>query len=124
MKKILIIEDEKFLGEIYKHKLIRSGFIVISVTSAEEALDILEKEMPNLILLDILLPEKTGLDFLIEMNKNPKFNSISILTFSNYDDLQTQKKAKELGSKEYLIKSNYSPQEIVDKINKHLGSLQ
>lgn len=120
LKKILIVEDEKFLSEIYGYKLTYSGFDVVLADSAEKALEILKKKVLDLILLDVLLPGKSGIDFLVEIKKNPKFFFIPVLVFSNYDELNIQKKAKELGAKEYLIKSNYTPQEIVDKINKYI----
>lgn len=123
MNKILIVEDEKFLAKIYKHKLVCSKFEVISVGSAEEALAILAKEKPDLILLDILLPGMSGVDFLREKAKVPKFDIIPVLAFSNYDDSKIKKIAKDLGASDYLIKADHTPQEIVDKINQIIAAM-
>ncbi len=120
MKKILIIEDELFLKKIYKYKLVLSGFEVTSANSAEKGLKMLEKEIPNLILLDILLPGKSGIEFLAEIRKNKKFDKIAILAFSNYDDPKIKKEAIKLKAKDYLIKSDHTPKEIVDKINGYI----
>ncbi len=121
MKKILIVEDEKFLAEIYRYKFVHSDFEVIEADSAEAAFEILEKEIPDLILLDILLPKDSGIDFLAKIRKIPKFSSIIVVAFSNYDEPKTKRKAIALGARDYLIKSNHTPQEIIDKINRYLA---
>ena len=119
-KKILIIEDEKLLGEMYKDKLSWAGFEVIWVFEAKDALKLVKKEKPDLILLDILLPRENGIFFLEQLRKWPKTVSIPILAFSNYDDPETKKQAFKLGVKDYLIKTNYTPNEIVKKIKNYL----
>ena len=120
MKRILIIEDEKILAEMYRDKFIQTGFEIISAYSAEQGLEIFQKETPDLILLDILLPRENGVSFLAKIKKNPKFSSISIVAFSNYDNPEIKKQALELGVKDYLIKTIYTPQEIIEKIKNYL----
>ena len=119
-KKILIVEDEKLLGEMYKDKLSRAGFEVIWAFEAKDALKLVKKEKPDLILLDILLPRENGIFFLEQLRKWPKIVSIPILAFSNYDDSMTQKQALKLGVKDYLIKTDYTPNEIIKKIKSYL----
>ena len=120
MKKILIIEDEEILAEMYRDRFKQAGFKVAMASSAEEGLEAALKEKPGLILLDILLPRENGIGFLEKLRKNPKTASIKVVAFSNYDDPLTKKKAYEFGVREYLIKTNYTPQEVVQKIKKHL----
>ncbi len=120
MKKILIIEDEKMLGEIYRDKFIQEGFEVILAETVEEGIEATRKEKPDLILLDILLPKTNGIGFLEWLKKEKELFSIPVIAFSNYDDPKTKKEAAELGIKDYLIKTNYTPQEIVDKIKSYL----
>ena len=115
-KKILIVEDEKMLGEMYRDKFIEAGFEVLWVGSAEEGIEAVPKMMPDLILLDILLPRANGIGFMGWLKKEKDFSSIPVVAFSNYDDPKTKKEAAELGIKEYLIKTNHTPQQIVDKI--------
>ncbi len=117
---ILIIEDERMLAEMYRDKLERSGFKVHSAFDAEEGLEMLSKVKPNLILLDILLPRENGIGFLEKMRGIAEIASIPVIAFSNFDDGQTKTNARDLGVKEYLIKTDYTPKEIVDKIRKHL----
>ena len=120
-KKILLIEDEQMLVELYKDKLKREKFKVISTIEAEEGIELAKKEKPDLILLDILLPKKNGLFFLRELKKHPEISSIPIIVFSNYDDPETKREAIKLGAEEYLIKTNHTPQEVVERLKQYLS---
>ncbi len=121
-KKVLIVEDEKMLGEMYRDKFLQAGGMkVFWAESAEEAIELVRKVKPDLILLDILLPRTNGLGFSAWIKKDKKLSSIPIIAFSNYDDPNAKKEAKELGVKEYLIKTNYTPQEIVKKVKFYLN---
>jgi len=119
-KKILIVEDEKILGEMYRDKFTLAGFEIILAVSAEEGHKFLSKEKPDLILLDILLPRENGITFLTKLRKNPETASIPVIAFSNFDDSLTKKEALSLGAKDYLIKTAYTPQEIIKKIKNYL----
>jgi DNA-binding response OmpR family regulator len=119
--KILFIEDEKILAQMYKDKLEEAGFSTILAFSAEEALDLLQKEKVDLIILDILLPKKDGIDFLEEFKKNSENLKIPVVALSNYDDPEAKKKAFALGIKDYLLKTEYTPQELISKIQEYLS---
>lgn len=120
MKKILLVEDEQILAKMYQDKFSRAGFKVILALESKEGLKLAKKEKPDLVLLDILLPRENGIFFLQELRKDPKISSIPVVAFSNYDDPTTKIQALKLGVKDYLIKTNYTPQEIVGKIKKYL----
>jgi len=120
MKKILLIEDEKILGEMYKEKFEQEGFEMILSLDAEKGFEIAKREKPDLVILDILLPEKDGTYFLEERLKDPSMSSIPVVALSNYDHPDMRKKALELGAKEYIIKTDFTPKEIVEKIKKYL----
>lgn len=113
MKKILIVEDEKILREMYLKKLEKGEFEVFCVNSAEEGFSAAKKILPDLILLDIILPKGSGIDFLEKIRGEEKTKNIKVLTFSNFDDPETKKKAKEFGSLDYLIKTGYTPNQIL-----------
>jgi len=120
-KKILIIEDEKILGEMYRDKFIQVGFEVVWADSAEEGMRVVSKEKPDLILLDILLPRASGIGFMEWLKKQKELSPIPpVVAFSNYDEPATKKEALSLGVKDYLIKTNYTPQEIVDRVKSYL----
>lgn len=119
-KKILLIEDERILLEMYGEKLSQEGFEMILSVDAEEGFKLAKKEKPDLIILDILLPEKNGTFFLKQQMEDPEIASIPVVALSNYDHPEVRKKALELGAKEYIIKTDFTPQEIVEKIKKYL----
>jgi DNA-binding response OmpR family regulator len=118
--KILLIEDEKILSEMYKDKFSYAGHKMISVMTAEEGLVEAKKQKPNLIILDILLLKENGIFFLKERANIPEIASIPVIVFSNFDDVETKKQAYKLGVKDYLIKSNYTPEEFLAKANEYL----
>jgi len=114
VRKILLIEDEPLIQEIY----VRKRFKVLSVVSAEEAKNILRKEKFHLIILDILLPKEDGVSFLAKIRKQG--NKTPVIILSNLEDDNYRKKAKKLKVKDYLIKTNYTPAELVELIQKYL----
>ncbi|KPJ56726.1 hypothetical protein AMJ49_04185 [Parcubacteria bacterium DG_74_2] len=120
--RILLIEDEKILLEMYKDKFSEQGFSIIPALEAKQALALVKKEKIDLIILDILLPAENGVYFLRELrkNKNPKISSIPVIIFSNLDDPDIEREARKLGIEEYLLKTDYTPNGIVKKIKEHL----
>ncbi len=120
MEKILIIEDEKILADMYQEKFTREGFKVFMAIEGEEGLALVKKEKPDLIILDILLPRENGISFLKKLRETPEGSSILVIAFSNYDDPEIKKQAQELGTKDYLIKTDYTPEEVVSKIKEYL----
>jgi len=112
-KKILIVEDEKTMSKALKIKL--SHFQVSLANNGEEAIDILSKNKFDLILLDIMMPKMDGFDVLESMKKKRNKTPVFILTNLNQDE--DVNRAKELGAKDFLVKSNITLLEIVNKIN-------
>ncbi|HOC53413.1 MAG TPA: response regulator transcription factor [Candidatus Pacearchaeota archaeon] len=115
MKKILIIEDEKILSEMYKFKFDKEGYEVINAVEVKEALRLADSENPDLIILDILLPKESGINFLEKYK-----GEAPVIVLSNFDDSETKKKAFSLGAKDYMIKSNFDPKEVLSKIESYL----
>ncbi len=120
MKKILIIEDEKMLAEMYRDRFVHEGFDVHSAFDAEEGMEVVKKINPDLILLDILLPRANGTDFLEKLRGDESISKIKVIAYSNYDDASSREKAESLGAKEYLIKTNHTPKEVVDVVKKYI----
>jgi len=119
MPKILIIEDEKILAEMYKNKFEANGLQVLLAFSSEEGVKILKKEKPDLILLDILLPRENGIHFLKRMKQIKNTSNIPIVAFSNYDDPKTKKEAFSSGARAYLIKTQFTPKELLEEVKKY-----
>ena len=121
MAKILIIEDEETLAQMYKDVFEKEGFDVTLASGVDEALEKVEQINPNLILLDILLPGETGISFLIQLRRmDSEISETNVVAFSNYDDQESKKEAFDLGAKEYLIKTENTPKEILEKSTKYL----
>lgn len=119
-KKVLIVEDEGLLIDMYTEKLQHAGFSIARASSSKEASEVAEKEKPDFILLDMLLQDENGLSFLWKRQNDPVIGDIPVIVFSNFQDEKTEREAIRLGALDYLIKTLYTPQEIVDKIKKYL----
>ena len=119
-KKILIVEDEQFLSEMYREVFLNAGFIVATAPTGKSALKSAVEMRPDLILLDILMPDGNGIYFLQEQAKNKNIADIPVVAFSNLDDPKLKEEALLLGTKEYLLKTEYTPRELVAKINAYL----
>ncbi len=119
-KKILIIENEKVLREMYVVRFKQAGLEVIAVDNAEDGVRVARQEQPDIVLLDILLPRNDGLKALQEIREDPTIAKLKIVAFSNFDDPTAKKHAKELKALDYLIKTNFTPAEIVKKVKSYL----
>ncbi len=118
--KMLLIEDEIILAEMYKDRFEKEGFEMIVAFDAEEGLKLTKKEKPDLIILDILLPRGNGISFLQKMRGISQMADIPVVVLSNYDLPQTKEDALELGAKAYLIKTDFTPDQLIKEIKKYL----
>jgi CheY-like chemotaxis protein len=115
-KKILLVEDDPFIIDIYLTKLKEVGFEVQSSTDGEDALKKIQEDKPDLILLDIVLPKLTGLECLKQIKDSPEFKDIPIIILSNLGQKYEVEKGLKLGANKYLIKAHYTPSEIIKEI--------
>ncbi len=120
MPKIFLIEDEQILSDMYMDKFSEAKFEVISAFNAESGLKIAQKEKPDLIVLDIILPKSDGISFLEDLRKNKETSSMLVVVLSNYDDPKARKEARRLGAMDYLIKTDFTPTELTKKIKEYL----
>ena len=121
MSKVLIIEDEKTLAQMYKDVFEKEGFDVTLASGVDEALEKVQRVEPKLILLDILLPGETGISFLIKLRRlDSSVSNTDVVAFSNYDDQESKNEALNLDAKDYLIKTENTPKEILEKSTKYL----
>ncbi|HEY4694501.1 MAG TPA: response regulator [Candidatus Nanoarchaeia archaeon] len=116
MKKILIADDEEILRKIYSDRLTFEGYLVETAADGQEAIDKIASVSPDLILLDILMPKVSGLQVLEFLAANPKLKTIPVIVLSNVANDENIKKALSLGARDYLLKTNFSPNEIISKI--------
>lgn len=118
MKKILLIEDEHYLQKSFKEFFKDKKYKIISAFDGETGLDFAKKEIPDLILLDIILPKINGLDVLKKIKETPETKDIPVIILTNLESVKNVEQAIELGAMTYLIKAQYSLEELEEKIKK------
>lgn len=115
--KILLIEDEPDLAEMFGNSLKGAGFQVEIVLDGADAVKAIKKIKPDLILLDLVLPQKDGYEILKEVKCDKAIDNSKIYVFSNLTQAEEINKAIKLGAKDFLIKSDYTPSKLVQKVN-------
>src|SRR4030042_3203545 len=118
--KILLIEDDSFLVEMYTTKFELEGFAVVAAEDGKKGLDMIKSENPDIILLDILMPKMDGFVVLDAMKKDKEMADIPVVLLTNLGQKDDVKKGFEKGAVGYLIKAHFMPSEVVDKIKKIL----
>ncbi|OGY84433.1 MAG: hypothetical protein A3F54_00650 [Candidatus Kerfeldbacteria bacterium RIFCSPHIGHO2_12_FULL_48_17] len=119
-KKILIAEDDNFLRGMYQSKLEMEGFLVDSAENGKQALKAVEKNPPDLILLDILMPVMNGFEFLRQLQASKKYRKIPVILLTNLSGKEDVDKGIQLGAKDYLVKVHFTPEEVIKKIKEHI----
>ena len=118
--KILIIEDDSFLLRMYSTKLELEGFKILGALDGEKGSRTAKKELPDLILLDLLLPKKDGVAVLAELKKDPLTRQIPVVVLTNIGQKDKIDRCFELGAIDYLIKAHFIPSEVISKIKRTL----
>ena len=116
MKKILFIEDEAALQKTLSSALKDAGFSVIQALDGDTGLRLIQREKPDLVLLDLILPKKDGFEVLRGLKENRETQSIPVIVLTNLGGLREVQSALDLGARDYLIKTNYKPSELVEKV--------
>lgn len=117
MKKILIIEDDKFLRELISQKLLKEGNIVNEAIDGEDGVKKTREDKPDLILLDLILPGIDGFEVLSQIKADPSLATIPVIILSNLGQREDVEKGLKLGAVDYLIKAHFTPGEIIEKVN-------
>jgi len=118
--KIMIVEDDSFVVDIYRTKLLQENFQVVGAVNGIEALDKLDKEKPDLVLLDIVMPYMDGIEVLKKIRSNDAYKSLPVVLLTNLSQKDEIGKGMELGATDYLIKSHFTPSEVLEKIKVYL----
>ncbi|HRY82369.1 MAG TPA: response regulator [Candidatus Moranbacteria bacterium] len=120
-KTIMIVEDDSFVMDIYETKIAKEGFGVITAVNGAEAVKKLEEgARPDLILLDIIMPYMDGLEVLKKIKSNDNLKNIPVVLLTNLSQKEEIQEGFDLGAEDYLIKSHFTPSEVMEKINKYL----
>ena len=122
LKKILLIEDEEIMIDLLQKKFIEENYEIHVARDGEEGLEKMKQIMPDLILLDIIMPKKGGFEVLEEKLEDDDLKDIPVIIISNSGQPVELDRAKELGVKDWLIKTNFNPQEVLEKVKKQIGT--
>lgn len=122
MHKIIVVEDDPMLGEIYEKKFSDAGFEMKLVTSGKTVEDEVAAYQPEMVLLDIVLPDMDGYEILEALSKNDDTRSVPTYVFSNLSAKEDIERATSLGAKGFITKSSFTPTQLVDEVKKILGS--
>lgn len=120
-KIILIIEDDFFIRDLYERQFTKNGFEVISAEDGTDGIVKAEEHKPSAILLDIMLPKMSGLEVLKKLKTNDATKGSPVVLLTNLSEDQTIKDGFELGAEGYLIKSAYTPEQVVKEVSKLIG---
>lgn len=122
MKKILVVEDDEFLANAYRVKLTKAGFDIRIASDGEVALTLLESFVPDLVLLDLVIPKKDGFAVLEEIRANKKWQNLPVLIASNLGQKEDIERGMRLGANDFVIKSELSLDEVIKKIHGFVGT--
>jgi CheY-like chemotaxis protein len=118
--KILLLEDEPELVEMFSAQLKKAGYDVRVGNTGKQGLELLRAQLPDIMLLDLVMPEMDGYEVLKQMNADPKLKGVRVFAWSNLTQEGEIAQAKKLGVEDYLIKSDYTPSKLVAKIEELL----
>ena len=119
-KSILIVEDEPLLSNLLKQRLEKEGYVVVQAQDGQEALEKLKEQMPNLVLLDIILPKMSGFEFLEKVREGPQLEGVPIIIISNLGQESDIQKGQSLGAVGYFVKAHISIEDLVGQIKQFL----
>lgn len=120
MPKILFVEDEQSLQKTFGDLLRKEGYEVISALDGEAGLRLAKSEKPDLVLLDLILPQKDGFEVLKDLKRDDQTKDIPVLILTNLESPSDVEKAINLGAATFLVKTNYRLEEIMEKIKKNV----
>lgn len=117
-KKILVVDDEDSVREIYRHEFLNNGYTVVVAADGEEGLLKAGEELPDMVLLDIMLPKMSGIEVLRALKENQLTKKIPVLLLTNLGEETIIKEGFELGADGYLLKVSYTPAQVVEEVKK------
>jgi DNA-binding response OmpR family regulator len=116
MKKVLLIEDDKMIQTMYETKLKQEQYQVITADNGAAGLDLALKEKPDIILLDVILPQMDGFTVLQEVRSSAGMKKVPIIMLTNLGTTEDQEKGTQLGATDYWVKANLTPAQVAEKI--------
>ncbi len=121
-KRILLVEDDDALANVYLTRLQAEGFDVRRVANGEEALASARAYQPDLVLLDVMMPKVSGFDVLDILRNTPETANLKVIMLTALSQESDQERAKALGADDYLVKSQVVISDVIDRIRQHLAN--
>jgi phosphoserine phosphatase RsbU/P len=116
-KKVLLVEDDVFVSDVYSTRLSKEGYQVFLKNNGRDAVSWLETNVPDIVLLDIMMPYMDGIEVLKELRQKDSCKDVPVIMLTNLSEKENIREALSLGANDYLIKSHFTPSEIVTKVN-------
>lgn len=120
-KTILIVEDDPLLVKMYSTKFTKEGFKVIDAQDGEEGLKIAKSSKFDFMILDVMMPKMSGIDMLTNLRADPNYKETPVIVLTNLTQKEEAVKVQSLNVKEYLVKANFTPSEVVAKVKQYLA---
>ena len=117
---ILLIDDDNVILEMYERKLKLNRFKVLKANNGKDGLELAKKEHPDLIITDLVMPGNDGFELLQRIKGDKKTQDIPVITLTNLSNESDRKEVLKLGAKDYIIKSNFTPAQIVEKVKEFI----
>lgn len=114
--KVLIVEDDPILSDMYNMRFREESYEIFNARNGQEALEVAQKEKPDVILLDVIMPLMDGFSALKELKSNASTKNIKVVMLTNLGQKEDIEKGKELGAADYFIKANFTPTQLVEKV--------
>lgn len=122
-KKLLIVEDDFFMNDLYRMEGVNKGFVVETCSNGAEAIDKAPNFMPDIILLDLMLPKADGIEVVTTLRSMDQFKQTPIVIITNVDDAEVEKKARAAGATDYVLKIAYTPDMVTNKLQSYFPKL-
>jgi len=121
MSEVVLIENEQVLIDVLENRLTKEGYEVKIAKESRQGLKLAKNDIPDLILLDVVMPDADGFEILKEMEKDNKLSEVPIIIISNSGQPEELERARDLGAEDWIIKTEFDPQEVVNKVEKQLS---
>lgn len=118
--KVLIVEDEEALRKVLQEKMENAGFETYAAKDGDEGWDMAKSKNPDIILLDLIIPKRSGFDVLTLLKQDPNLKSIPVFVLSNLAEDESLKKALDMGAEDYFVKAQHPINEVVEKVKNRL----
>jgi CheY-like chemotaxis protein len=119
MPTVMVVDDASLTRETLTRVLRREGYATTSAATGREALHLIEEQQPDLVLLDVMMPDVDGLELLEKLQNNPQWRALPVIMLTAASDTHTIRRAEQLGAKEYLVKAAFSLQEMLEHVKRY-----